>query len=157
MYKNILVPLDGSKLAECVLPHVEALVKAYGSDQVTFVQAVHFLMPEPPGKGRENLKADDIPVEDYLSFEKNLKAAAAKYLKEIAGKAKYGSTKLRTEVLLGQPAMRIADYARENKIDAIVMSSHGRTGIPRWAMGSVADRLLQIAPVPVLVIRAPGC
>jgi nucleotide-binding universal stress UspA family protein len=152
LYKNILVPLDGSQLAECVMPHVESIVTAFGPETVTIVQEVEHFLPTP--KGEEQMPIDP---QQYKRAEEAIIAAAEKYLKGMAAKAKLGTATAKTKVLLGHPADKIADYAKDNKIDAIVMSTHGRTGISRWAMGSVADRLLHIAPVPVLVVRAPGC
>ena len=63
----------------------------------------------------------------------------------------------KTEVLLGKPAEAITSYAEKNGIDLIIMSSHGRSGISRWASGSVAERVFRSACVPVLMVRAPGC
>jgi nucleotide-binding universal stress UspA family protein len=152
MYKNILVPVDGSQLAECVVPHVEDLAKAYGSETVTFVQVLEPWIPW--------IKGDELKTEDsefYARHEAASKSAAEKYLMNLSSKVNFGSAKVNTAVLLGRPAEQIAEYAGKTKTDAIVMSTHGRSGVTKWAMGSVADKLLHIAPVPVLVIRAPGC
>jgi nucleotide-binding universal stress UspA family protein len=67
-----------------------------------------------------------------------------------------GTTNLEMEILIGRPADRLADYADNNNVDLILMATHGRSGVSRWVRGSVADRILRAASVPVLMIRAPG-
>ena len=64
---------------------------------------------------------------------------------------------LNYEVLEGKVAETLAHWAEQNGVDLIVIASHGRSGVSRWVMGSVADRVLRSACVPVLMIRAPGC
>jgi nucleotide-binding universal stress UspA family protein len=151
MYKRIVVPVDGSRLAECVIPHVDALVKAYRPETVTFVRVVE---PWVPLAKDFRLTAQDI---EYPKLEAAARKAADDYLKKMADLVKYGVTKVNTAVLMGQTAEQIAEYAKQNKADLIIMSTHGRSGVTRWTMGSVTDRLLHIAPVPVMVVRAPGC
>ena len=61
------------------------------------------------------------------------------------------------EVLEGNPAHTLAEYAEKNQFDLLVIATHGRSGVSRWVWGSVADRILRSACVPVLMVRAPGC
>jgi len=82
---------------------------------------------------------------------------ADKYLGIIAEKLEAKGLKVHTEVLFWPPAEAIAAYAEQNGADIIVMSSHGRSGLSRWAHGSVADKVLRASCVPVLMVRAPGC
>lgn len=63
---------------------------------------------------------------------------------------------MKTDSRLGDPAGEIVDYASKNGVDLIVMASHGRTGVARWALGSVAERVFRATCVPVLMVRAPG-
>jgi nucleotide-binding universal stress UspA family protein len=65
--------------------------------------------------------------------------------------------KVKAESSLGKPAEEIVNYANKNKVDLIVMASHGRSGISRWAYGSVAEKVLRSSCVPVLLIKVPGC
>jgi len=65
--------------------------------------------------------------------------------------------KVKTEVLMGNPAEEIVFYAEHNPCDLVVMASHGRSGPSRWAYGSTADKIFRASCVPVLMIRAPGC
>jgi len=60
-------------------------------------------------------------------------------------------------VLSGRAAETLAEYATRNEVDLIVIATHGRSGVSRWVMGSVADRLLRSVNAPVLMVRAPGC
>jgi nucleotide-binding universal stress UspA family protein len=150
MYKNILVPLDGSQLAECVLPHVESIAKGCGVPTVTFVRVL-----EPvnwPSAGEFYVSEKQIQQWD----EQNRKEAQD-YLARIAGRSKYNGIKVKTEVLTGLAADAITDYAAKNNVDLIVIATHGRSGVSRWVWGSVADRILRSACVPVFMVRAPGC
>ncbi len=150
MYKTILVPLDGSKLAECVLPHVETLVKGSSAKKVIFARVVEPFHP---------------PTSDYIISDEQLKkvdkenrADADKYLKGILSQAKYrGGVKIDSVVLYGNVADALAEFANKNEADIIVIATHGRSGISKWVWGGVADRILRSSCVPVLMVRAPGC
>ena len=149
MYKKILVPLDGSELAECVLPHVEAIAKGGGAKEIIFVRVAENV-PVP------HTADTSFTAETWRRMESEHKAAVQKYLDKLVSRLKLGKIGVRTEVLLGRPASTIADYANNNKVDLIVIATHGRTGIGRWVMGSVADRILHAVHAPVLMVRAPG-
>ena len=150
MYQTILVPLDGSRLAECVLPHVEALVKGAQTKRVIFARVVEPFHP---------------PVSDYVFDEAQIKkvdaenkAGSEKYLKEILDGAKYGGgVRVDSVILFGNVADSLAEYANKNAADIIVIATHGRSGISKWVWGGVADRILRSSCVPVLMVRAPGC
>jgi len=86
-----------------------------------------------------------------------LEEQAQKYLDRIAKAMEAKGIKVSTEVLLGDPAEEIIIYAKHPGCDVIVISSHGRSGISRWTHGSVADRVFRGSPVPVLMVKAPGC
>jgi nucleotide-binding universal stress UspA family protein len=150
MYKRILVPLDGSKLAECALPHVEELAKGCGTERVILVSVTErvqgYRVFDDPGH----------PLGQQLAPEAVGKKEnqAQRYLDRIAKAMEAKGIKVDTEVLLGDPAEEIVIYAKHPGCDLIVMSSHGRTGISRWTHGSVADRVFRSSPVPVLMIRA---
>jgi nucleotide-binding universal stress UspA family protein len=149
MYKKILVPLDGSQLAECVLPHVEAVAKASQVQEVVFVRVI-----EPFRQ----------PGGDYIISEKEIaridaehKAAAEKYLKELVGRVRLDGIQKRWTLITGGVAESLVDFATKNNVDLIVIATHGRSGVSRWVWGSVADRILRSSCVPVLMVRAPGC
>ncbi len=150
MYQNILVPLDGSKLAECVLPHVEVLVRATQA-KVTFVRVV-----EPCCPTAENAGDYAYPDEVIRKIESKNKADAVAYLKNIVSAGLYELPRTESVVLNGAVVETLAEYAAQNNVDLIVMATHGVSGLTRWVWGSVADRILRSAGVPVLIVRPPG-
>jgi len=153
MYKKILVPLDGSKLAECALPHVEELAKCCDTEKVILVSVTERI------KGYSALADSNQPTGRRIVPEAvgKKEKQAQRYLGRIAKAMEAKGIKVGTEVLLGDPAEEIVIYAKHPGCDLIVMSSHGRSGISRWTQGSVADRVFRGSPVPVLMVRAPGC
>ena len=151
MYQRILVPLDGSELAECVLPHVEAVAKGCGVREVIFIRVVE------PFERTGGFSEVTYSEEDIKRINAEKKDAAGSYLSRIVDQVKYDSVNLKSEALTGKAAECIAEYATKNEVDLIVIATHGRSGISRWVWGSVADRLLRSACVPVLMVRAPGC
>ena len=152
MYKKIMVPLDGSELAECVLPHVEVVAKGCDSPEVLLVQAVE---PIAIPYGRETAKITSI--EQLKAFEAHSKVEAEKYLKGIIARLGKAGVNAKATVIHGKPAEVLSDFATENNADLVVIATHGRSGISRWVWGSVADRLIRSVCAPVLIVRAPGC
>jgi nucleotide-binding universal stress UspA family protein len=153
MYKKILVPLDGSKLAECALPHVEELAKGCDTEEVILVSVTERV------KGYRALEEPSQPMGQRLipeAFGKKEKQAQ-KYLDRIAKAMAAKGINVSTDVLLWKPDEAIVGYAKQYGCDLIVMASHGRSGPSRWAHGSVAEKVLRASGIPVLMIRAPGC
>ena len=151
MYKKILVPLDGSELAECVLPHVESIAKGCGVQEVVFLRVAE-PVPLPSG--------DDSTTFSYEAVERldrQNRANAENYMSQVARRTKYKGVIIRSEVVTGRAAESIAQYATKNGVDLITIATHGRSGVSRWVWGSVADRILRSSCVPVLMIRAPEC
>jgi len=144
-----MVPLDGSGLAECVLPHVEGFINQCQVSQIVFVRVLESITPAIAGEYA-------ISMDDLQNRESARKAEAEAYLKQVIDRFQPATTDLQTEVLFGRPADRLAEYAENNDIDLILMATHGRSGVSRWVRGSVADRILRAASVPVLMVRAPG-
>lgn len=146
-----MVPLDGSKLAECVLPHVQAIASGCGVVEVVLVRVV------PP----VTIPAGDtgyvFNAAQLKEFEESQLAEAKGYLSQVASQLKLNGANIRTESLKGDPANQLAEYAQKNNFDLIVIASHGRSGISRWVWGSVTDKVLRSACVPVMMVRAPGC
>ncbi len=149
MYKKIMVPLDGSELAECVLPHLEVFIKDYHVNNVVLVQVV-----EP----RLTAVAVEFspPAQELEKSDADMKFSAQKYLDQMINRLKHEGTTLDSEILYGRVAEEIVDYAEKNDIDLILVATHGRSGISRWVRGSVTDKILRAANVPVLMVRAPG-
>lgn len=148
--KQIVILLDGSELAESVLPHVEAI-----SEYQTSMQNVVLLRvcepPSMPSYYPPNVPA--MPAEFIRSTMESEKAAAEKYLVQIARKMNETGFSVSSEVLSGNPAEEIIRYTDEHTCSLIVMSTHGRSGLTRWVYGSVTERILAKASSPVLLIR----
>jgi nucleotide-binding universal stress UspA family protein len=167
MYKKILVPLDGSKLAECALPHAEELAKGSDKAEIVLVSVTErvqgykavegstepFVMSGGGWTGSIQPPPQRFVPEAFGKKEKQ----ADRYLGRIAEKLESKGLKVHTDVLFWPPAEAIASYAEQNGADIIVMSSHGRSGVSRWAHGNVAGKVLRASCVPVLMVRAPGC
>jgi nucleotide-binding universal stress UspA family protein len=153
MFRSILVPLDGSKLAECAFPYAEELAKCCNTEQVVLVSVTE------RAEGYRLFDAPDQPLGQRLVPEAvgKKEKQAQRYLDGKAKMLKAEGVKVQTEVLLGNPAEEITLFAKHRGIDLIVMSSHGRSGPSRWAYGSVADKVFRASSVPVLMVRAPGC
>lgn len=151
MYQKIMVPLDGSKLAECVLPHIEAIAGGCRAKNVIFARVVEpFYLPE-------HVYAPVINPVDPDEVNAQNRTKAQEYLDHVACSCRLDGASARAVVLLGKTADKLIDYAAKNKIDLIIIATHGRSGVSRWVWGSVADRLLRSSCVPVLMVRAPGC
>ncbi len=143
MYKKILVPLDGSDLAESALAHVSPLAKCMGAEVVL-------------------LRVVSVPVGSYmLVTEPRLIEDAAKraeddafeYLKGVAAKLRADGLKVSFEVGTGVIDETIQEFATGVHADLIAMSTHGRGGLARLVIGSVADQLVRHSKVPILLVR----
>lgn len=166
MFKKIIVPCDGSELAQdSVFPHVEELAKATGAE-VIIVRVV----PVPAGRSSTAFRAaapempislpetpEDARVARHPIFKDQEIASAEAEARHSVARAQAmlheKGISARSEVLLGRPADEIIEYAKEQNADLIVMCSHGRSGIGRWVFGSVTDKVLRGAETPVLIIR----
>ena len=152
-----MVPLDGSEPAEGVLPHVQASITNCTVSTVVFVRVVE---PAPSGlrgaTGATSKQDLDRLTAHIQKIEEERKSSAKDYLKKVLGRLKPNGVELQPEVLAGNAAERLIDYAEANKIDLILIATHGRSGVSRWVRGSIADRILRASKVPVLIVRAPG-
>ncbi len=143
MYKKILVPLDGSEIAKKALDQAEKLAKVFESEIVLF-QVVPFM----PIYGSPELVTP-------LVIDEKQKELAEKYLFDLAEDLKMKGFKVRGMVRTGQQvAGEIIDFAKEEGVDLIVMCTHGRSGISRWVLGSIALKVLTRAETPILLIRS---
>ena len=145
MYKNILVPLDGSELAKVALGQAENLAKAFDAEIVLF-QVVPFM----PIYGSPELVTP-------LIVDEKQKEAVEKYLADVTEELKERGLRVTAMVRTGQQvAVEIIDLAKEVGADLIIMCTHGRSGISRWVLGSVALKVLTRAETPILLIRSKG-
>jgi nucleotide-binding universal stress UspA family protein len=157
MYKRILVPLDGSELAECVLPHVESIIKGCQVPDVIFIRVVEPVHIPTSATDMSMVFSEKDAERARKRAEEMGKADAENYLSGITARAAYDNARSQSVILSGKAAETIAEYAEENGIDLIVIATHGRSGISRWVWGGTADKILRSAGVPVFMIRAPGC
>jgi nucleotide-binding universal stress UspA family protein len=146
-YKTILVTVDGSALSEQALPHAALLARQFQS-QLILLQVVPYLSEE--GVALDTVLLDRADLEEQ---QRDLIDAAKNALQELVINLKFQHIVAQTVVELGTAEERIVDYAKTHDIDLIVMSTHGRTGIQRWLLGSVAGKVSSAAPCPVLLIR----
>ncbi len=152
MYKKVLVPLDGSELAECALIHVKSLTKDGSIGEVILFRVV---VDELPLFDTDGVI---MPNFDYEAWRKSLLEEAQKYLGD--AQSRLAAEGIKTELTIregNRPAQIITDFAQKNGIDLIILATHGYTGMKKLMFGSVALSVLQDAAVPVLLIRPEAC
>ena len=141
MLNRILVPLDGSSLAECVLPHVIVIAQAFDA-QVTLLRVL-----ERPNDS-ELMHAID-PIEWQL-----IKAKAEAYLKDVTIRLEKSGLNVQRILKEGQAAKSIIDFAHRNDINLIVLSSHGQSGLSGWNVSSIVQKIVLLAYTSLLIVRA---
>lgn len=127
MYERILVPLDGSELAEGALPYAEAIARRSGSEVLLFTVCT-----------------------PYDCLERPLKAYLDKKRDQFTSSGVRASSLIAT----GDVATEILDSAENNAVSLIIVSTHGHSGVSRWALGNVANKVLRSSRIPTLLIRA---
>lgn len=139
---RILVPLDGSPLAESALPEAQTLARALGGD-VVFLQVV------PP----EIIHEFGLTIPIAVPWEV-LRDRALEYLNSIRARPEWKEIGTEAAIETGNPPEMILDFCQHHDIDRIVMATHGRTGLARWVIGSVADKVVRAADRTVVLVRA---
>ena len=147
MFKQILVPLDGSTLAEQALPVATRLAHA-SSGSIVLVRVANFPVDYGGGYTQAPLMTEQV-IETELD---NVDA----YLKNVATSEAHAGIPVKTESMFGQPLQDILSVVESRRVDLIVICSHGRTGLKRWALGSIAQGLAHQSSVPLLVLREGG-
>ena len=149
---TILVPLDGSELAEAALHHVKELAKQFGAQLVDIILLrVCELFPSPHSYPPPMA----ISWEEYLNYETNrCKDICQTYLAKIEEQLKKEGLSVRLESPIGNPAEVIVEYVSKNPVNLIMMSTHGRTGLSLWAFGSITDKVLKGTYCPIFLIRS---
>ncbi|MFO7624503.1 MAG: universal stress protein [Anaerolineales bacterium] len=141
MFERILVPLDRSPLAECVLPHVVAVARSLDSQ----LMLLHVLSPSDRQGG---LRAVD-------SLDSQLRRAEAEsYLEGVRARLQEVGVAAQTKVIDGDAAEQILTFARENQIGLAILSSHGRSGLSGWNVSSVVQKVIMRAPISLMIVRA---
>jgi nucleotide-binding universal stress UspA family protein len=142
LYKRVVVPLDGSSLAEAILPFI---LKIAGPLDVEVV-LVRVLQPIPVDvvEGSRRVILEDVQARF---------ADAREYLAPLAAELAAAGVRVQTEVRRGEPVQEIVDTAHETGADLIAMTTHGRSGLGRLLFGSVAEAVLREAEIPVFLMR----
>ncbi len=134
--------MDGSALAEQALPHAIDLAEHFHSELILL--RVLIPLPRPPTTSEASLQR---AAEEAAIF-------AREYLDRVADGLQERGITVQTVTVVGRPHWQIPQYAETNQVDLIVMCTRGQSGLSRWLMGSVSDRVVRGANVPVLMIRA---
>jgi nucleotide-binding universal stress UspA family protein len=146
MYQKILVPLDGSKVAESALSHVKNLVKDGAVGEVTLLNVVNVYLL--PGRGEYR------GLVDINTIKENLFMESRNYLEDLKSRLAPEGIHVKTVSLEGhRPAEIISDYAQKNGMELIVIATHGYTGLKKMMLGSVALGILYESHIPILLIR----
>jgi nucleotide-binding universal stress UspA family protein len=176
MYNKILVPLDGSEMSECSLEHVKEVAVGCHIPEVILLSVVEPAKEAAPWvwgafagaqtkREAENKSATTSAI-DYdamraqqsaSAYEKQQQAFADDYLKKTAEKLTAQGMNVQTCILSGKPAETILNYAKDNGVDIIIMSTHGRGGNARWDFGKIADQVIRMSNAPVLVASPSAC
>ncbi len=143
-YINLLVPLDGSKTAEAALPHAIGLAK------IEHAAVTLLLVVLPIEDVIATGSSEPIYVDEQWAAKKQ---RALSYLDGVRERQEDGLL-IRTAVETGPVAATIIDYAVRKSVDLIVLATHGRSGVQRWLLGSVAEKVLHAARQTVLLVRA---
>jgi len=176
VFRKLLVPLDGSKLTEIVLPYMEKLAIGCNIPQIILLSvtepvSVNFPVDEV---------SDHVPIKEYQSSNVVLDAfgyriqkepltplskapavvgktaqAAEAYLTAIATNLTARGFNVATEVLIGNPVKEIVHFANEENIDLIVMASWGKHGMSKWSITNVAEKVFRQTNIPMFLIKPP--
>ena len=150
MFNKILVCLDGSQLAEQIMPYVLKEALAFKSKVILLrVLSLPYVMtPEIPG-------SPGVPVLSSSAADKLAKHedAAKDYLEHIAQPLRKNGLRVDCVTLEGLPGSTIAEYANKNKVDLIAIATHGHSGLRHALVGSVAEFVIREVDVPILMIR----
>ena len=172
-YKKIIVPLDGSKLAEVALPHVKEIASGCHVSEIALVSVTESLrvlvarseVSETVGvqtyerrggvAGYAGMiyEGESAPMMKVPATVGRMAKAAKDYLVKVAGRLEKKGLAPTVTVLVGNVAEELVKFADEEKADLIVMASHGRSGISHWAIGSVAEKVFRATDVPVLLVK----
>jgi len=145
-FTHVLLPLDGSKAAEAALPITESIANKI-KVRVSLIRAVSPLVDQYAG-----------PPEGYVvdytgKVMQALEEEATDYLKQTAKLFEEKGILVSTTMIMGSPATEILKYIEKQKVDLVIMSTHGRAGFGRWILGSVENKILHSVEIPLLIVR----
>jgi len=148
-FERLLVPLDGSALAKDALPYAVALARLYGAELhlVRVAETTHLFMVM-------GVDAAPMPADVMNQMIADLVGEAQAYLEPVVARMRGDGLTVVSAVVDGIPAEALLGYATSHGIDLVVLATHGRGGFNRLVLGSVAERLLRLAPIPILMVPA---
>ena len=146
MYKKILVTLDGSKFAERSLEHVRVIAIECKVPEVILLRVVEPIM--------DDYRTEGVSEEFLRDAHEVILADAKNYLAKIAASLKREGIAVEAAIVEGVPSDKIVDYADNNQVDLIIMNTHGRSGVSRWTIGSVADKVMRNSTASVLMVSS---
>ena len=138
---HLLVPLDGSRLAECVLPHAAALARAFGA-RITLLRVV--AQAHATGQGQ---------TVDPLRWHMR-KTEAESYLNSVATRLREAEFQVAKVILEGETANNVIAFAHQHDVDLVLLSSHGQSGLSKWNISSIVQKIILRAYMPVMIVRA---
>jgi nucleotide-binding universal stress UspA family protein len=169
MLQRILVPLDGSEFAECVIPYVEELCQRCNPVEIILLQVIRppsgrsfsepvarplvydypiLRLPDPPPEISSALRGT-YEEQEVASARSQVEGTLLPVAKRFCD----GGAFTRVAVAFGRPAEQIVGFAEQQKMDLIALSTHGRSGLSRWVFGSVAEKVLRGTNLPILLVR----
>lgn len=149
MYRKIVIPLDGTEMAETAIPHALTMAMSCDYPEIILIRVVQ---PTAMVVGDYALKPVDLDRVNRANIDE-----ARQYLESVRERIDWGGLAVTIRVLEGSPAETIAEFATELEDDVVVLATHGRAGVKRLLKGSVAEAIVQEACVPVMMVRGPGC
>jgi nucleotide-binding universal stress UspA family protein len=146
MYNKILVPLDGSKFSESSLEHVKTIAAGCKTREVILLKVV------------EPLRGSYSTIAEEIQAQSDTKAVdlSREYLSRIAADLNKVGINTKAEILKGDPASEILDYSNKNCVDLIIMATRGESGVMRWLLGSVSERVVLHASIPIITVSPKG-
>ena len=172
MLQKILVPLDGSEFAECVVPYVEELCQRCEPVEIVLLQVVRLPLGRSAARGSVRPLLYDFPMVRLPDAPPEVRAALHATYREqelASARAQVEATLFpvarrfcdrgaftRIAVAFGRPAVQIVEFSEQQQMDIIVLSTHGRSGLSRGVFGSVTEKVLRGTHLPILLVRPTG-
>jgi len=148
MYRKMLVPLDTSDFAECVLDHVKEIATTRAIPEVVLMTVVEPVSSQTMAyMGSQRVKES----------EERAVVSGLQYLEKVKNSLALEKSNVSTVALSGLATESILDYIEQNGVDLVILSSHGRSGVSRWLLGSTADKVLRRSRIPVFLVPALSC
>ena len=149
MYKKMLVPLDTSDYAECALEHAKEIASARAIPEVVLLSVVESALRQA--------SLTYVGEDGAAAAETKARENSEAYLGAVKDRLGLDASQVSTVVVVGEPADAILDYVEANGVDLVVMSTHGRSGVSKWFLGSVVERVLRRSVAPLFLVPSVAC